>query len=705
MRVSDVLRDKLALKGTKTGCNSGDCGACTILLDGKVVNSCLLPVAQIDGCTVETIEGLNNAQMLNRLQKSFLHFGAAQCGICTPGMLMSATALLRDTPNPSRKQVEHGLSGVLCRCTGYAKIIDAVMHATKFDQPARIAKAGQGVGTPIAHVDGIDKVTGRTEYSADIIPDDALMVHVIRSPFHHASFTIGDKAAFLASQPGIEAVFDASDIPGLNRFGVLPQFVDQPVFAEKVTRFRGEAVAMIVGNRQAVADFDEADFPVKWQELPAYLKPDEAMAHNADLLHDERAENIIVQGLVQRGDAATAIKNAAHVVEVKSSTPFIEHAYIEPEAGYAKMDGDRLVVYAGTQAPHMDRDALGDILDLAITDIRIVPPACGGGFGSKLDISLQPYIALAALRLGKPVGLIYTRSQSMQSTTKRHPSQIRLSVGCDSNGKISGFDFYGTFNTGAYASWGPTVANRVPVHAAGPYVIGDYRARSVAVHTHTPPSGAFRGFGVPQSAIAQERAFDELADACNIDRLEFRLINALDNGQETVTGQVFEKGVGIKQCLTALQPAWEKARKAALDFNKATSGTVRKGVGVASCWYGCGNTSLPNPSTIRFGLTGDGRFVLHQGAQDIGQGANTVISQIAGDALGISVHMIERVGTDTDLTPDGGKTSASRQTYVSGNAARLAGQHCGHAFCICPIAAMMLKFALKVTSCNCTRVM
>jgi len=189
----------------------------------------------------------------------------------------------------------------------------------------------------------------------------------------------------------------------------------------------------------------------------------------------------------------------------------------------------------------------------------------------------------------------------MQSTTKRHPSEISLSVGCDDKGLITGFDFEGVFNTGAYASWGPTVANRVPVHASGPYFLENYRANSVAVHTNTPPSGAFRGFGVPQSAIAQEIAFDQLADLAEMDRLEFRLKNALHNGQPTVTGQVFQKGVGIVACLEALQPHWIEARRQAMEYNKAANGSgLRKGVGLGSCWYGCGNTSLPNPSTIRF---------------------------------------------------------------------------------------------------------
>jgi len=257
----------------------------------------------------------------------------------------------------------------------------------------------------------------------------------------------------------------------------------------------------------------------------------------------------------------------------------------------------------------------------------------------------------------------------MASTTKRHPSAITARVGAKSDGTLHGMRFEGVFNTGAYASWGPTVANRVPVHASGPYLMPHYEARTAAIHTHTVPAGAFRGFGVPQAAVAQETLLDELAGALGIDPLDFRIRNALTNGKPTVTGQVFAQGVGIRACFEALVPHWRERREAARAFNASDSGPLRRGVGVAGMWYGCGNTSMSNPSTIRAGLTPDGRLVLHQGAVDIGQGSNTVIAQIFADALGLPVGQVALVGADTDLTPDAGKTSASRQTFVSGAAA------------------------------------
>ena len=364
---------------------------------------------------------------------------------------------------------------------------------------------------------------------------------------------------------------------------------------------------------------------------------------------------------------------AASTVEVEGvfETGFIEHAYIEPEAGYAERIGDRVEVQVTTQSPHMDRIELEQILGLPDGGVRIKPTAVGGGFGSKLDLSVQPYLAIAAWKLNRPVRLTYTRPESMMSTTKRHPSRLRVRIGAAGDGRLTAMDFTGEFNTGAYASWGPTVANRVPVHASGPYVYDAYRARTAAIHTNGPPSGAFRGFGVPQSTIATEALLDELADATGVDRLEFRYRNALTAGVPTVTGQVFASGVGYQECLEALRPHWERARADAAAANDE-AGTTRRGVGLAGMWYGCGNTAMANPSTIKVGLRRDGRVALYQGAVDMGQGANTVMTQICADALGIDMSRIVTLGGDTDTTPDAGKSSASRQTFISGNATFLA---------------------------------
>ena len=669
-RLSHALRERLGARDVKIGCNAGDCGACTVLVDGAPVCACLMPVQQAAGRQVETLAGLVRTDPhAARLKDSFQAHQAAQCGICTPGMMVSAVALLRDTATPDTTQVQDALGGVLCRCTGYRKIIDAVVGAG-----AAQPQEGSGdVGTTIRRLDGLPKVTGAEAFGDDVAPAGALVLRVIRAPHAHAGFTLGDLDAWRAANPGIHAILTAADVPGLNAFGVIPGFIDQPVFAVDHIRFRGEAIAAVVGDAATMARLDLDTFPVTWDVRPALMEVDAALAADAPQLHPGRAQNIMCGGHVACGDADAALSRADVTVEGRFTTAFVEHAYIEPEAGFAEMDGNRVVVHACTQAPVMDQDALMQILALPRDRIRIVPTAVGGGFGSKIDVSLQPFLALAAMKTGRAVRMTYERTESMQSTTKRHPAQITMRIGARADGRLSGMTFDGDFNTGAYASWGPTVANRVPVHASGPYRVSDYRASSRAVNTHCVPAGAFRGFGVPQSAIAQESLFDELAAKLGMDALDFRILNALDNGVPTVCGQVFAQGVGVKPCLEALRPAWKAAQADCAAFN-ATNATMKRGVGLAAGWYGCGNTSMPNPSTIRAGLRADGTVVLHQGAMDIGQGSNTVIPQIFARAFGVPVQQIALIGADTDLTPDAGKTSASRQTFVTGNAARLAGE-------------------------------
>ncbi len=668
-RLAAVLRDEFGLTGTKIGCDAGDCGACTVLLDGAPICACLTALGQVEGRAVATVEGLA-ASALAPLQRAFLRHGAAQCGICTPGMLMAAMALLARTPQPDEAAIADALGGVLCRCTGYRAIIAAVADAaaTLPEEPP----SGAAVGARVARRDGVEKVTGRERFGADALPAGPfLTLRAIRSPYPHARFTIGDLAPLFAAHPALVRVLTAADVPGSLCYGIYATGKDQPVLAEGQVRHRGEPVCALVGPAEALAAIAEAEVPITWDILPP-VGFDDATATQP--LHAHAPENILCRGRVRAGDPDAAPPAGAVRAAIAIETSFVEHAYIEPEAGYARRVGDRIEIVACTQTPYMDRDAIAGILGIMPEQVRIVPTAVGGGFGGKLDLSVQPLIAVAAWLTGRPVRMVYSRSESMASTTKRHPARIRAEAVAGADGRLFSVRFHGDFNTGAYASWGPTVANRVPVHAAGPYAVPNVLCTSAAIHTTDPPAGAFRGFGVPQAAIAGEALLDMLAERLGLDPWTIRRRNALGVGGATATGQVLGEGAALPDCLDAIRPRWGALRDDAAAFNATARDTVRRGAGIACMWYGIGNTSLPNPSQMVMGIRRDGLAVLFSGAVDIGQGSNTIMVQIAATALGVAAAEVVLVAGDTDRTRDAGKTSASRQTFVSGNAAKLAGE-------------------------------
>ena len=673
-RTSDVLREELGLTGTKVGCDAGDCGACTILIDGEQRFACLTAAGQLEGCDVQTVEGLAKDGKLSPLQQAFHRYGAAQCGICTPGMLMAAQSLLNVKPNPSREEVEDALGGVLCRCTGYSKIVAAVLEASGTETQELPADADSGFGSRTRKVDGEPKLLGTEIYGADTAPDDSLWMRVVRSPHPRATFVLPSPEKIIEEHPGLMRILTWQDVPGNNGFGIYPHIKDQPVLAKDQVRYRGEAVAALIGDRKSIEAVTDDDLGIEWVPQDAIESYESALEGKISPVQEIHEDNLLARGFLKKGDAESVYEQSLIKAQGTWETSYVEHAYIEPEAGYAVKRGQRLELFVSTQTPYMDRDEVAQVLGIGPDQVRIIPSAVGGGFGGKLDCSVQPLLAVAAWILEKPIRCTFTRPESLASSTKRHPAKMKASASCDTDGSLTSLSFEGDFNTGAYASWGPTVADRVPIHCSGPYFVPNILAKTRALLTNGPPSGAFRGFGVPQSAIAHEALMDSLAEQTGIDQLEFRLKNALRKGQKTGSGQLLENSVGQAECLEALQTRWQEWRKASEEFNNHSE-IIKRGVGIGCCWYGCGNTSMSNPSTMRVGINSKGTITLYNGAMDIGQGANTIMIQICAEALGLPASSFQFIMGDTDLTADAGKTSASRQAFVSGRASQLAGEH------------------------------
>ncbi|MCX7326231.1 MAG: molybdopterin-dependent oxidoreductase [Hyphomicrobiales bacterium] len=671
--LSDTLREGLGLTGTKIGCEAGDCGACTVLMDGAQVCACLIATGQAAGARIDTVEGSGPGGLTERLRQAFFAQGAAQCGICTPGMLMAATDLLSRNASPTQAEVEDALGGVLCRCTGYTKIIEAVLMVASPVAARTVTDDTGTVGQRIARLDGLAKVAGSDLFGADFAPMDALWIRVVRSPHARARFALGDLEAVRTATTGLAAILTHADVPGENSFGIFPHLKDQPVLAPGLVRYRGEAVLALVGTREAIEGLADAALPIQWELEPAVTGVDAGLADDAPVLHAFAPDNVLARGNLKTGDVAAGHAAGAATASGIFTTAFVEHAYIEPEAGYAVRVGDRIEVTACTQAPYMDLEEVARVLGLPQEAVRIRPTACGGGFGGKLDVSVQPLLAVAAWLLKRPVRIIYSRIESMASSTKRHPARITAMASADAEGRLTAYQLEGDFNTGAYASWGATVANRVPVHGAGPYKVPHVWNRTRAVYTNETPAGAFRGFGVPQAAIANETLMDDLAGQLGLDRWAIRRINALDHGDVTYSGHRLVSSAGLPQCLDALKGDWDQVLERVGSHNESVA-RKRRGAGIACMWYGCGNTSMSNPSTMRITLGADGRLTFWNGAVDIGQGSTTILTQMAAEALGLPVSAFNVIVGDTDLTADAGKTSASRQTYVSGNAARLAGE-------------------------------
>ena len=517
------------------------------------------------------------------------------------------------------------------------------------------------IGRSVLKADAIEQLKGTVAYAADISLDNVVELVVLRSDRPHARILSIDASPAL-NMPGCLSVFTAADIPGNNRLGIINK--DQRLLADDKVRFVGDPVACVAAETKSAAEEAAREIRILYEDLPAIFEPEDALKGDAPKIHE--TGNLLIRKVVSKGDADTALREAVTVVEGSYCTTFAEHAYLEPDAGIAYRDPDGIVViHASTQNPHYDQKDVAELLGIDENQVRVIQAATGGGFGSKLDMNVQGYVALAAYKLGRPARLTYTREEAFLCTVKRHPLKIHCLTGASKTGQITVTKAHILGDTGAYASYGIAVAARAAIHLAGPYEIPHIHVVSEFAYTNNSMCGAMRGFGVPQVAFVHESQMDLLARKIGLDPLEIRKRNGLREGSRTATGQRLTAGVGISATMEALTPYYKKAIRKKTPPRKSYR---KRGVGLANMMYGIGNTGVQNPSTARMEMNMNGELTLYTGAADLGQGSSTVLRQMAAEVLGQDPEDIMLVAADTRHTTNAGATSASRQTYISGNA-------------------------------------
>ena len=683
--LSSLLRNRLHLTGTKIGCGEAECGACTVLVEGEPVISCIYPAERASGSEVITIEGLaervKEQIQLHPLQEAFIQHGAVQCGFCIPGQIMTAYAFLKRNPDPTQEQIQFALKDTLCRCAGYPSIMNAILaaaEALRTGEPVKkpnIAESihnHKAVGRVNLRPDAVEKVTGEAIFTDDLQFEGLLYASVRRAMVPHAILKRLDISR-AKEIPGIRAILTAEDIPAERMHGLV--VFDWPVIVgigERI-RYVGDALAIVAAESQDAANEAVELIETEFDLQPVISNPVDARREDSPRLHENG--NLLKHIKVRKGDVEQGFKESEVVLEHTFQTQITDHAFLEPECSLAVPQSDgRMAIYVGSQIPYQDRDQVARVMGWPKERVRIIGQLMGGGFGGKEDVMGQIHAAMLANVTGKPVKLLFDRRESLLVHPKRHATQIRVKIGAKKNGRIiaAETELYG--DTGAYASLGEKVMTRATTHSAGPYDIPHVRADCYAMYTNNPPAGAFRGFGVTQSAFAVESMMDMLAERIKIDPIELRKMNALHVGSVTNTGQVLRESVGLSECL----------EKVGSEINKDEPDPFQPKVDpqnphLVSAWGFAAaykNTGLgggaPDISTAEIELLENGDFEIRCSSAEMGQGLVTVMRSIAAEELNVLPHQVRVLVMDTDLTPNGGPTTASRQTFVTGNASRYA---------------------------------
>ncbi|HEY9077064.1 MAG TPA: molybdopterin cofactor-binding domain-containing protein [Anaerolineaceae bacterium] len=687
--LADMLRDRLGLTGTKIGCNEAECGACTVLVDGEPVLSCAYPAAKANGREIVTIEGIafqgrkaddELSGKLHPLQQAFIRYGAVQCGYCIPGQIVTSYALLQKNPEPTEAEIKYALKDTLCRCGCYPAIINAIQAASRAIKTGTAvvgpsiptaAHPGNVVGTIYHRPDSFEKVTGKARYTADLHFDGMLHARVKRAMVASAIVKRIDVAGALRI-PGVRAVLTADDIPGKRVHGLVIH--DWPILVGigEVVRTVGDAVAIIAADTREAASLALDQIKVDFDALPVINDPLQAQEENALRIHP--TGNLLKHIKVRKGNIQAGFDDAEVILEHSIQTPMHDHAFIEPECSIARPIPDgRMEIYVGSQIPYSDRSQVAEALGWEEERVHVIGMLVGGGFGGKEDIAGQIHAALLANVTQKPVKLLFDRQESLLVHPKRHATKIRVKIGARKDGRLTAVETELHGDTGAYASLGEKVMTRATTHSSGPYDIPHVKIDCYAMYTNNPPAGAFRGFGVLQSAFAIESAMDILAEQLGIDPIEIRRKNALRIGSTTNTGQILKDSAGLIECIDRVS---QQLRNIAGDQPFGSKGVpgaehLRRAWGFAVAYKNTGlGGGAPDKAGAEVELYPDGHFEIRTASAELGQGLPTVLKLIAAEVLHQSPDRINTFLSDTDLTPDGGPTTASRQTYVTGNAVR-----------------------------------